>query len=481
MSKRSRYVCQACGTVSGKWSGKCDDCGAWNSIVEEIVPDVVGPKSTSAARGRVLKTESLAGKAPMLRRLVSDIREFDTVTGGGTVPGAAILVGGEPGIGKSTLLLQVAGALARKNLPVTYVTGEEAADQVRHRAQRLGLIAEGGGTEREGDAAVRLLAATNVSDILATLEAGEPQALVVIDSIQTMFVDGLDSAPGSVAQVRASAQALVAQAKRRSSALVLLGHVTKEGVIAGPRVLEHMVDVVLTFEGERGHSFRILRATKNRFGPADEIGVFTMTATGLQEEHNPSALFLSDHNANTSGTAVFAGIEGTRPVLVEIQALVAPSPLATPRRAVVGWDSARLAMVLAVLDARCGLAMSGRDVYLNVTGGLRISEPGADLAAAAALVSSLTGNPVPEGTVLFGEVGLSGDVRPVAHGGLRLKEAAKLGFKAAWAPKSRGETEDPALEVATVRHLSDLVDRIGGSEADLIQLREQSPREQRAR
>ena len=466
MSKRSRYVCQACGSVSGKWSGKCDDCGGWNSIVEEVIPDA-GPKSTTADRGRALKTESLAGAAPVLRRLTSDIREFDVVTGGGTVPGSAVLVGGEPGIGKSTLLLQVAAALARKNLPCTYVTGEEAADQVRHRALRLGL----------GDAPVRLMAATNVSDILATLEAGEPQALVVIDSIQTMFVDGLDSAPGSVAQVRASAQALVAQAKRRSSALALLGHVTKEGVIAGPRVLEHMVDVVLTFEGERGHSFRILRATKNRFGPADEIGVFTMTAAGLQEEHNPSALFLSDHAANTSGTAVFAGIEGTRPVLVEIQALVAPSPLATPRRAVVGWDSARLAMVLAVLDARCGLSMAGRDVYLNVTGGLRISEPGADLAAAAALVSSLSGNPVPEGAVLFGEVGLSGDVRPVAHGALRLKEAAKLGFKAAWSPRTRGEAEEPAaLEVVTIRHLSDLVDRIGGSEADLVQLRERKAR-----
>ncbi len=466
MSKRSRHVCQSCGAVSGKWAGKCEACGAWNTIVEEVVPEAA-PKSTSAAHGRALKSETLSGAARELRRLESGIREFDVVTGGGLVPGSATLVGGEPGIGKSTLLLQVAGALAKRKLPATYVTGEEAADQVRHRAQRLGI----------GDAPVRLVAATNVSDILATLEQGEPPAIVVIDSIQTMFVEGLDSAPGSVAQVRGSAQALVAQAKRSGAALVLLGHVTKEGVIAGPRVLEHMVDTVLTFEGERGHTFRILRATKNRFGPADEIGVFTMTAAGLREEPNPSALFLSDHSANTSGTAVFAGIEGTRPVLVEIQALVAPSPLATPRRAVVGWDSARLAMVLAVLEARCGVAMAGRDVYLNVTGGLRISEPGADLAAAAALVSSLTGEPVPAGTVLFGEIGLSGDVRAVAHSALRLKEAAKLGFKAAWAPPARGEPEDTALNVVAIRHLSDLVARVGGNDIDApLPLRERKVR-----
>ncbi|MBM3507968.1 MAG: DNA repair protein RadA [Alphaproteobacteria bacterium] len=466
MSKRSRYVCQACGAVSGKWSGKCDDCGAWNTIVEEVVPEAA-PKSTSAAQGRALKTEALSGAVTQLRRLEAGIREFDVVTGGGLVPGSATLVGGEPGIGKSTLLLQVAGALARKGLPTTYVTGEEAADQVRHRAQRLGL----------GDAPVRLVAATNVSDILATVESGQPPAMMVIDSIQTMFVDGLDSAPGSVAQVRGSAQALVAQAKRSGAAMVLLGHVTKEGVIAGPRVLEHMVDTVLTFEGERGHTFRILRATKNRFGPADEIGVFTMTAAGLREEPNPSALFLSDHAADTSGTAVFAGVEGTRPVLVEIQALVAPSPLATPRRAVVGWDSARLAMVLAVLEARCGVAMAGRDVYLNVTGGLRISEPGADLAAAAALVSSLTGEPVPAGTVFFGEIGLSGDVRNVAHAALRLKEAAKLGFKSAWVPQARGETDDAGLDVVAIRHLSDLVTRIGGLDADTpVPLRERKVR-----
>jgi DNA repair protein RadA/Sms len=459
MSKRSRFVCQSCGAAAGKWSGKCDACGAWNTIVEEVVPEAA-PKSTSAAQGRALKSESLAGATAELTRLQSGIREFDVVTGGGLVPGSATLVGGEPGIGKSTLLLQVAGALAKKKLAATYVTGEEAADQVRHRAQRLGL----------GDAPVRLVAATNVSDILATLDSldarspreDDPPAIVVIDSIQTMFVDGLDSAPGSVAQVRGSAQALVAQAKRSGAALVLLGHVTKEGVIAGPRVLEHMVDTVLTFEGERGHTFRILRATKNRFGPADEIGVFTMTAAGLREEPNPSALFLSDHAGNTSGTAVFAGVEGTRPVLVEIQALVAPSPLATPRRAVVGWDSARLAMVLAVLEARCGVAMAGRDVYLNVTGGLRIAEPGADLAVAAALVSSLNGEPVPAGTVLFGEIGLSGDVRNVAHAALRLKEAAKLGFKAAWTPQARGEADEAGLEVVSIRHLGDLVSRVGG-------------------
>ena len=439
------YVCQACGAASPKWSGRCEACGAWNQIVEEAAAPAP-PRSPWAGSGRAFALEPLAAAAANLARLETGFPEFDVVLGGGIVPGSAVLLGGEPGIGKSTLLLQVAGALAAGGRACVYITGEEAVDQIRHRARRLGVA----------DAPLQLATATDVRNILATLERGAPAALVVIDSIQTLYVDTLDSAPGSVAQVRASAQALIAQAKRRGSALALLGHVTKEGLIAGPRVLEHMVDTVLTFEGERGHSFRILRTTKNRFGPAGEIGVFAMTAAGLAEVANPSALFLSEKQGDAAGTVVFAGIEGSRPVLVEIQALVAPSPLGTPRRAVVGWDSARLAMVLAVLEARCGLALGGRDVYLNVTGGLRIQEPGADLAAAAALVSSLTGVPVPTGTVVFGEVGLSGDVRGVAQTPLRLREAAKLGFRSAWVPPGRGG-EDAGLEQVAFTHLSDLI------------------------
>ncbi|MDA0654017.1 MAG: DNA repair protein RadA, partial [Proteobacteria bacterium] len=332
-------------------------------------------------------------------------------------------------------------------------------EQIRQRAHRLGL----------GAAPVQLAAATGIHDILATLDEALPR-VVIIDSIQTMFTPELDSAPGSVAQVRGCAAALIAQSKRQGSTLVLLGHVTKEGLIAGPRVLEHMVDTVLTFEGERGHQFRILRATKNRFGPADEIGVFTMTAAGLEEVANPSALFLPEGSGATSGSVVFAGVEGTRPLLVEIQALVAPSTLGTPRRAVVGWDQSRLAMVLAVLDARCGVSLADRDVYLNVTGGLRVAEPGLDLAAAAALTSSLNGQPVPVGTVVFGEVGLSGDVRPVSQEELRRKEAARLGFGTAWCPVRRKGSAggDGVVEFG---HVAELVARIGGQPGDVRPIR----------
>ena len=297
-------------------------------------------------------------------------------------------------------------------------------------------------------------------DILATLDNARAPQVVIIDSIQTMYVDSLDSAPGTVSQVRASAQELIRLAKQRGFALLLVGHVTKDGVIAGPKVLEHMVDAVLTFEGERSHQFRLLRATKNRFGPTDEIGVFEMTDRGLQEVANPSALFLAERNTNISGAAVFAGLEGTRPVLVEIEALVSPSPLATPRRAVVGWDGGRLSMVLAVLEARCGLTLAGKDVYLNVAGGLRISEPAADLAVAAALVSSARDRALPEGCVVFGEIGLSGEVRPVSQAEARLKEASKLGFTTALRPARRrkDKPEGSGMTLKEIRHLVDLFD-----------------------
>ncbi len=450
----AQYVCQECGTVAAKWAGRCDACGGWNSMVEEAAPQSV-PKGLGKAKGHRIAFQGMDGDAPEAPRHVTGTGEFDRVCGGGLVPGSAVLVGGDPGVGKSTLMLQVAARLSR-HAPTVYISGEEAVEQLRLRARRLGL----------GHCAVALAAATNVRDIVASLDTANPPAAVIIDSIQTMFIDSLESAPGTVAQVRASAQELIRLAKRRGFALLLVGHVTKEGLIAGPRVLEHMVDTVLHFEGERGHQFRMLRAVKNRYGATDEIGVFEMTDAGLGEVANPSALFLADRDSPVSGACVFAGMEGTRPLLVEIQSLIAPSSLGTPRRAVVGWDSGRLAMLLAVLQARCGLSTGGADVYLNVAGGLRIGEPAADLAVAAALLSSLADRPVPGETVVFGEVGLSGEVRPVIHAEGRLKEAAKLGFTRAIVPRRRrdkGKTGEAGttMTIDTVGHLSDLLGIFG--------------------
>jgi DNA repair protein RadA/Sms len=443
-----RFVCQDCGAAFAKWSGKCAACGAWSTIVEEPAEPLV-PRGLSAGRGKPVVFSGLddpeLGDPP---RLQSGVAEFDRVTGGGLVPGASVLIGGDPGIGKSTLLLQAAAALARGGARAAYISGEEGTAQIRMRARRLELA----------DAPVELAAATSVRDMLASLDSGDCPDVVVVDSIQTMFVDNLESAPGTVAQVRASAQELIRLAKRRDMALLLVGHVTKDGQIAGPRVLEHMVDAVLYFEGERGHQFRILRAVKNRFGPTDEIGVFEMSDRGLIEVPNPSALFLAGRGRGAvSGAAVFAGIEGTRPVLMEIQALLAPSALGTPRRTVVGWDSARLAMLIAVLDARCGLALAGNDVYLNVAGGLRVAEPAADLAVAGALLSSFTGKPIPEDLVLFGEISLSGEVRPVGQADARLKEAAKLGFARALSPPA-GKRREAPLEVLELGRLAELVE-----------------------
>lgn len=454
MARKSvHYVCQECGTVASKWAGKCDACGAWNSLVEEIAPESA-PKGLGTKKGRKIGFVPLKGERKQEPRRVVGLSEFDRVTGGGLVAGSALLVGGDPGIGKSTLLLQVTAMLAR-DARCAYISGEEAIDQLRLRAERLGLA----------DAAVNLAAATSVRDIVATLDDPADDAMpdvVIIDSIQTMYVDTLESAPGTVAQVRTSAAELIRVAKRRGFCLIMVGHVTKEGQIAGPRVLEHMVDTVLYFEGDRGHQFRILRAVKNRFGATDEIGVFEMTDLGLQEVANPSALFLAERDENASGSAVFAGMEGTRPMLVEIQSLTNMSSLGTPRRAVVGWDSARLAMVMAVLEARSGMAIGANDVYLNVAGGLKVNEPAADLAVAAALASSISGIPVPAETVVFGEVGLSGEVRPVSRADARLKEAAKLGFTRAIIPKLKGKgTKKPkppdGMTVIEIAHLNDLL------------------------
>ena len=452
MARAPQFVCSACGAAHNRWSGRCDACGAWNTIIEEA-PLSAGPpsKGLGAKRGSTLELSSLTATDKPLPRTNSGMNEFDRVLGGGLVPASAILLGGDPGIGKSTLLLQATAAFARAGLRAIYISGEEAEAQVRMRAQRLGL----------SDAPVQLGAATNLRDILTTLEAEKPD-IAVIDSIQTMWLDSVDSAPGSVAQVRAAAHELTAFAKRKGVAVVLVGHVTKEGQIAGPRVVEHVVDTVLYFEGERGHQFRILRAVKNRFGPADEIGVFEMTGAGLSEVANPSALFLSEGRA-APGLAVFAGIEGTRPLLVEFQALVSPTPQANPRRSVVGWDGSRLAMILAVLEARCGIPFHGLDVYLNVAGGLKISEPAADLAVAAALLSAREDVVLPAETVVFGEISLSGALRPAGQTENRLKEAGKLGFMRAIVPVDGKSPDRSGLKLQQMPDLASFAGEIFGA------------------
>lgn len=450
---KSVFVCQSCGATAPRWAGKCSACEEWNTLVEETDS---GPPPGSgiakASKGRPLSLETLKGTSAQPPRIATGLDELDRVTGGGLVPGSALLIGGEPGIGKSTLLLQLAAAIGSDGGRSLYFSGEEAIDQVRLRAARLGLA----------DAPVGLAAETHLSTILATLDAEKGAQLIVIDSIQTLWSDALEAAPGTVSQVRAATQSLIRHAKRSGAALLLVGHVTKDGQIAGPKVIEHMVDTVLYFEGERGHPFRILRAVKNRFGPTDEIGVFEMAGEGLRQVKNPSELFLGDRDASAPGTAVFAGIEGTRPLLVEIQALVAPSALGTPRRAVVGWDSNRLSMVLAVLEARCGVSLAQCDVYLNVAGGLKITEPAADLAAAAALLSSFSGKPLPPESVYFGEISLSGAIRAAANTVGRLKESQKLGFSSAVMP-AQGDIETAAssMDLERLAHLKMLAERVG--------------------
>ena len=454
-SSKATFVCQSCGAVAPRWQGKCEACGEWNTIVEERIE--AAPKGLGAiskqSNGNIIQFEDLKSQSPILPRAISGISEFDRVVGGGLVPGSAVLIGGDPGIGKSTILLQLVCTLANKNIKCAYISGEEAVDQVRLRARRLDLA----------DSPVDLASATNVRDIVKSMVGDNGKRaydIMVIDSIQTMYVDTVDSAPGTVTQVRTSTQELIRHAKRLGVTLLIVGHVTKDGAIAGPRVLEHMVDCVLYFEGDRGHQFRVLRGVKNRFGATDEIGVFEMAGAGLIEVQNPSALFLSERDDNVSGSAVLAGLEGSRPVLVEIQALVAPTAYSTPKRAVVGWDSNRLAMILAVLEARCGVMMAGYDVYLNVAGGLRISEPAADLAVAVALISAASGDPVPRDTVIMGEIGLGGEIRHVSQPDLRLKEASKLGFKAAFIPKppksSNQKLSDHGMKIETFERLDQI-------------------------
>ncbi|MEG9861412.1 MAG: DNA repair protein RadA [Parvularculales bacterium] len=450
MARSAFYICQSCGTVSPRWKGQCDACNTWNSLTEEVPQEPGAVKKATksiSTRAPAIELGSLSGVGDPPPRLASGLGEFDRVCGGGIVPGSVLLVGGDPGIGKSTLLLQVLAHLASNNIPSVYISGEESVEQIRLRAHRLDLIHN----------PLPIAAETSLAAILATLESMDSGGVVVIDSIQTMWRDDIDATPGAITQLRASAQSLIRFARRHNTAVVLIGHVTKDGQIAGPRVIEHMVDSVLYFEGERSHQFRILRAVKNRYGPTDEIGVFEMSHTGLQEVQEPSALFLDDHENRVTGSAVLASIEGTRPVLVDIQALAAHGAGGgAPRRAVVGCDAGRLAMVLAVLDTRCGLKLNGHDIYLNVAGGLRVTEPAADFAMAAALISSAIAVSLPPHCALFGEISLSGALRPPAHCDIRLKEAQKLGFHHIFMPQQRGKISTPeGITIETFASLPD--------------------------
>ena len=427
MAKKTTYSCESCGTIHTKWAGKCPDCGAWNSLIEEYEVGGFGSNSGLETNNQKLKPEEgqkiemvdLDHKIDNINRIKINIEEFDRVIGGGIVRGSAILIAGDPGIGKSTLLLQTAAAISRIDKKVFYISGDESVDQVLMRAKRLHLDKD----------KVKLASNTNVTNILKTLNDKNPPDIVIIDSIQTMFIDNISSTPGTISQIRACTSELTMIAKRKNITIIIVSHVTKDGQIAGPKLLEHMVDTVLYFEGDRNQQFRLLRSIKNRYGPAGEIGVFEMNELGLEEVNNPSELFLSNRNDNISGTAVFAGIEGSRPILSEIQALITPSFIPSPRRSVVGLDLNRLSMIIAVLGSRFGLNLSQKEVYLNVVGGLKISEPAVDLAMCLALISAAKDKPLPDASVAIGEVSLTGEVRMVSHIDLRVREAAKLGFK----------------------------------------------------
>jgi len=424
------HVCQDCGAGFPKWAGQCLSCGAWNSLVEEVTQmSQQHPRYQNYAGVQPTLTPMADVMLHAESRLESGLKELDRVLGGGLVVGSAVLIGGDPGIGKSTLLLQTLCHLSQ-HLKVLYVTGEESLQQITLRARRLGL----------SDNHLLLLADTNIERILKCAQKENPGVLV-IDSIQTMHTDLLQSAPGAVGQVRESAAQLVAYAKQTQTALFLIGHVTKEGTLAGPRVLEHIVDSVLYFEGEQDSRYRVIRAVKNRFGAVNELGIFAMTDKGLREVSNPSAIFLSRYEKPVSGSVIMASREGSRPLLVEVQALVDQSYLGNPRRVCVGLDAQRLAMLLAVLNRHSGIATHDQDVFVNVVGGVRINETGADLALLIAVLSSLRNRPVPHNMIIFGEVGLAGEIRPVQGGQERLREAAKHGFKCAIVPQANAPKE----------------------------------------
>jgi DNA repair protein RadA/Sms len=436
---RTVFTCTSCGARAQKWMGRCPECQEWDTLVEEVE----GPSRTSTARAAAGSPQRLADvESAGVQRVVTGIGELDRVLGGGIVPGSAVLVGGDPGIGKSTLLLQTASAVARR-ARVLYVTGEESLQQTKLRAERIGVAA--------GD--VFLLAETNVAAILDAARELRPAALVV-DSIQTLYRDDLSSAPGSVSQVRECGATLVRFAKETGTAVFLVGHVTKEGTIAGPRVLEHLVDTVLQFEGDRHQSHRVLRAAKNRFGATHEIGVFAMRDAGLAEVENPSLLFLGEDRGGAPGSAVAALLEGTRPLLVEVQALVAEAPGRPPARRVTGVDSDRVALVQAALEVRAGVRVGARDVFVNLVGGVVVDEPAVDLAVALALAGAVTGRALPAGTAVFGEIGLRGEVRGVARAAERLAEAARLGFARVLAPRGAAGAKSGAT-VTVVESLGD--------------------------
>lgn len=437
---RSRYVCQVCGHESAKWLGRCPNCGEWNSLVEEAPPAARSAARQAPAGQPVSVTEVTL---PTETRAATGLAEFDRVLGGGVVSGSVVLVGGEPGAGKSTLLMHVGDRMARNDGSVLYVSAEESVRQTKLRAERLGA-----------DAPRLLLMAENDLDVIVQTATERRPSVLVVDSIQTVYRSDVTSAPGSVAQVRECTAALVRLAKGEGIATFIVGHVTKEGAIAGPRVLEHLVDTVLYFEGDRHHAYRILRATKNRFGSTNEIGVFEMAGSGLIEVPNPSAAFLSERPQAAAGSVVVCAIEGTRPLLVEIQALVSPTHFGMPRRTAAGVDYNRVLLLLAVLERRAGLQLAAQDVYVSVAGGLVVEEPAADLGIAVAVASSLRDRPVDPRTVVIGEVGLTGEVRTVPQLGKRLGEAARLGFARAVIPRAAGVEGPDGLELDQVPDLS---------------------------
>ncbi|MBL0175079.1 MAG: DNA repair protein RadA [Ignavibacteria bacterium] len=454
MAKRTtRYVCQSCGQSSQKWSGKCDGCGQWNTLVEEFVqPEVKG----KGARRTASSTDPVpigAIDADRDARIRTGLKEVDRVLGGGIVPGSMILLGGDPGIGKSTLMMQIChrlGGSSDAEGTILYISGEESLRQIKLRAERLNALSE----------RFLVLAETNIDAILHAIETTHP-ALVVVDSIQTMYRPELESAPGSISQVRECAALLLQYAKSSNIPMFLIGHVTKDGIIAGPRVLEHMVDTVLQFEGDHHHAYRIVRGLKNRFGSTNEIGIFEMRENGLREVDNPSEVFLSERSRGISGSCVFASIEGTRALLVEVQALVSPSNFGMPQRAVSGIDGKRLSLLLAVLEKRYGLRTGQFDVFANIAGGVRIDEPAVDLSVAAAIVSSARDAAIHHSTVVIGEIGLGGEIRSVSHLEKRITEAEKLGFERVVVPKGNlKEKRKGQIAVVEVETIANAMERL---------------------
>lgn len=444
------FYCTECGARYPKWLGRCEDCGQWNSVVEDVrISSGFGAMHHASAQGAgIAEFSDLSCSAEQIERKLSNIHEFDRVLGGGAVPGSVVLIGGDPGIGKSTLLLQVLASLSQDSNCV-YISGEESAEQICLRAARIGASSSN----------VRLACETDIGVIINSLSKVD---FLVIDSIQTLQSKSVESIPGTVTQVRTVAYELINFAKTTGTTVFLIGHVTKEGAIAGPKVLEHMVDTVLYFEGERGNSYRILRAVKNRYGPCDELGIFEMHGHGLFSVSNPSVLFLSQRDTDVPGTTVFSGIEGTRPILAEIQALVSKSYFTVPRRTVVGWDLNRLFTILAVIETKCRISFSDRDVYLNVAGGLKIAEPAADLAVAACLLSARSGSVIKNGTCIFGEIGLTGEVRSVSRCAERVREAEKLGFKNIILPASnKFSGESSGANLIPVKNLFDVLEILG--------------------